>query len=194
MSTENETLPADGEHTTNGTPHGSTSLTPHIVVTPAAAALEFYRDVFGATIVDVTRFPAPAPEPREVPDATTPDSSDAADAQTPADLIAHAVLDLGNGMITLSDPLPDYGLAALDPDAGHPYSLALYVPDVDALTARAEAAGATVRERPATFVSGDRFSSLLDPFGVRWSIMTRVEDLSPAESARRVADWASTQS
>jgi PhnB protein len=204
MTTENEALPATGEHTTDGTPHGSTSLTPHIVVTPAAAALEFYRDVFGATIVDVTRFPAPAPEPNEAPDATTAAPHDAPDALTydpheapdatpPADLIAHAVLDLGNGMLTLSDPLPAYGLVALDPDAGHPYSLALYVPDVDALTARAEASGATVRERPATFVSGDRFSSLLDPFGIRWSIMTRVEDLSPEESARRVADWASTQ-
>ncbi|WP_291044327.1 glyoxalase/bleomycin resistance/extradiol dioxygenase family protein [Herbiconiux sp.] len=192
MTTENEApAAADGEHTTNGTPHGSTSLTPHIVVMPAAAALEFYRDAFGATIVDVTRFPAP--DPQEAPDATPPAPQEAPDATPPADLIAHAVLDLGNGMLTLSDPLPAYGLVALDPGAGHPYSLALYVPDVDALTARAEAAGATVRERPATFVSGDRFSSLLDPFGIRWSIMTRVEDLSPAESARRVADWASTQ-
>lgn len=197
MSTENEALAAHGEHTTHGTPHGSTSLTPHIVVTPAAAALEFYRDVLGATIVDVTRFPAPAPASHEAPDAEDPDAEaeppEAPDASTTPDLIAHAVLDLGNGMLTLSDPLPAYGLVALDPHAGHPYSLALYVPDVDAVTARAETAGATVRERPATFVSGDRFSSVLDPFGIRWSIMTRVEDLSPAESARRVADWASTQ-
>lgn len=187
MTTENEATPraADGEHTTNGTPHGSTSLTPHLVVTPAATALEFYREVFGATIVDVTRFPAPPHEQHDAPDAP--------DASTPADLVAHAVLDLGNGMLTLSDPLPAYGLVALDPEAGHPYSLALYVPDVDAVTAAAESAGATVREQPATFVSGDRFASVLDPFGVRWSIMTRVEDLSPAESARRVADWASTQ-
>ncbi|MCS5723264.1 glyoxalase/bleomycin resistance/extradiol dioxygenase family protein [Herbiconiux sp. CPCC 203407] len=192
MTTENEALAADGEHTTHGTPHGSTSLTPHIVVTPAAAALEFYRDAFGATLVDVTRFPAS--DSPEAPDAPAPDSPDAPDAPPSADLIAHAVLDLGTGMLTLSDPLPAYGLVALDPDAGHPYSLALYVPDVDAVTARAEAAGAMVRERPATFVTGDRFSSLLDPFGIRWSIMTRVEDLSPAESARRVADWASTQS
>jgi uncharacterized glyoxalase superfamily protein PhnB len=38
-------------------PHGSTSLTPHVVAKPAAKALDFYRDVFGARIVDVTRFP-----------------------------------------------------------------------------------------------------------------------------------------
>ena len=66
-------------------------------------------------------------------------------------------------------------------------------PDVDAVTAAAEAGGATVREQPATFVSGDRFASVIDPFGVRWSIMTRVEDLSPEESARRVAEWAAAQ-
>lgn len=45
----------------------------------------------------------------------------------------------------------------------------------------------------ATFVSGDRFASILDPFGVRWSVMSRVEDLSEQESARRVAEWAASQ-
>jgi PhnB protein len=55
---------------------------------------------------------------------------------------------------------------------------------------RAVAAGATVREAPADFVSGDRFASIRDPFGVRWSVMTRVEDLSEEESAARVREWA----
>lgn len=155
-----------GEHTTNGIPHGYTALTPHVVVSPASDALTFYRDVLGARIVDVTRF---------------------------GDLVAHAVLDLGAGMLTLSDPMDSYGLVAPDPERGTSISLALYVPDVDAVTAAAEAAGATVREQPATFVSGDRFASVLDPFGLRWSFMTRVEDLSFEESARRVAQWAAEQ-
>ncbi|GIG35326.1 hypothetical protein Cpa01nite_07070 [Cellulomonas pakistanensis] len=58
---------------------------------------------------------------------------------------------------------------------------------------RAVAAGATLREPVATFVSGDRYGSVVDPFGVRWTVMTRVEDLSPEESARRVAAWAAEQ-
>jgi len=62
------------------------------------------------------------------------------------------------------------------------------------VVARAEQAGATVREPLTTFVSGDRFASIRDPFGVRWSILTRVEDLSEEESARRVAEWARQQS
>ena len=42
------------------------------------------------------------------------------------------------------------------------------------------------------FVSGDRYASIRDPFGVRWSIMSRVEDLSDEESSRRVAEWAAS--
>lgn len=34
------------------------------------------------------------------------------------------------------------------------------------------------------------FTSILDPFGVRWSIMTRIEDLPEEESSWRVAEWA----
>ncbi|HVT66632.1 MAG TPA: VOC family protein [Trebonia sp.] len=160
--------PATGRYTTNGMPHGSTSLTPHVVVTPAAKAMEFYREVFGARIVDTTRLPG-------------------------SDLVAHAVLDFGTGMLTLSDPMESYGLVAGDPERGVTYSLALYVPNVDEVTASAGARGATIREPATTFVSGDRFASILDPFGLRWSIMTRVEDISPEESARRVAAWAAAQ-
>jgi PhnB protein len=43
------------------------------------------------------------------------------------------------------------------------------------------------------FVSGDYFASIRDPFGVRWSLMSRVEDLSEEESAARVATWAAEQ-
>jgi PhnB protein len=77
---------------------------------------------------------------------------------------------------------------------GATFSLALYVPDVDDRVARAVAAGATLREPVSTFVSGDRYASLLDPFGVRWAIMTRIEDLSPEESRRRVEAWSKQQS
>jgi PhnB protein len=163
-----DVIPANGRYTSNGRPHGSTSLTPHVVVTPAAAAMEFYRDVFGARIVDVTRMPG-------------------------SDLVAHAVLDFGAGLLTLSDPLESYGLVAGDPARGTTFSLALYVPDADDVAAAAAARGATIREPATTFVSGDRFASILDPFGLRWSIMTRVEDISQEESARRVAAWAATQ-
>lgn len=163
-----ENTPATGRYTSNGMPHGSTSLTPHVVVTPAEKAIEFYRDVFGARVVDVTRFPG-------------------------SDLVSHAVLDFGTGMLTLSDPMESYGLVAGDPSRGATFSLALYVPNTDEVTANAAAHGGVIREPATTFVSGDRFASVLDPFGLRWSVMTRVEDISPEESARRIAAWAESQ-
>lgn len=156
---------ANGKYTTNGTPHGNTSITPHIVVSPAERALEMYPAVFGAKVSDVTRM---------------------------GGLVAHAVLDFPSGRLTVSDPIPDYGLVAPG-EGGVTYSLALYVPDVDAVVERAVAAGARVREPLANFVSGDRYASIVDPFGVRWAVVTRVEDLSPEESAERVARWAAQQ-
>lgn len=157
---------ATGRYTTNGLPHGYTSLTPHLVVSPAERALDFYATIFGAIVHDVTRM---------------------------GGLVAHADIAFPQGRCTLSDPMPAYGLTT--PAAGGvTYSLGLYVPDVDDVVARAVEAGATLREPVATFVSGDRFGSIVDPYGIRWSIMTRVEDLSPEESAARVAAWAAQQS
>ena len=47
-----------------------------------------------------------------------------------------------------------------------------------------------MREKPDTFVTGDRFASIYDPFGHRWAVMTKVEDVSPEEAERRLAEWA----
>jgi len=80
---------------------------------------------------------------------------------------------------------------ALPPDEDNAcYSLGIYVINVDQVFENAVARGAKVSEPVTSFVSGDRFGSILDPFGVRWSIMTRIEDLSEEESSRRVAEWA----
>jgi PhnB protein len=125
--------------------------------------MKFYCDVFGATVVGVTEF---------------------------GDVLAHAELDLGNGRLQLGEPSPEYHLAAQSTTDDACYSIALYCADVDALVERAVAAGAVVREPVTDFVSGDRYGSIRDPFGVRWSIMTRIEDIPDAESGRRVEEWA----
>ncbi|WP_432544851.1 VOC family protein [Kineococcus sp. SYSU DK002] len=155
-----------GEHTTDGVPHGLTSLTPFLVVPRAKEAVEFYRDVFGARVVDVTEV---------------------------GGVVVHADLDLGNGHLQLGEPHPDFHLVPAPAGDDDCYSLGFHCADADAVVARAEAAGATVREPLTDFASGDRFASVRDPFGVRWSIMTRVQDLSEAESARRVREWAAQQ-
>ncbi|MBN8423954.1 VOC family protein [Microbacterium esteraromaticum] len=162
----NQTTGLTGTHTTNGRPNGSTSLTPFLALPGAADAIVFYRDVFGARVVDVTEL---------------------------GGVVVHAELDFSMGMLQLGEPSPDYHLVAPPQGDDDCYSMGLYVPDVDAVVARAVEAGATVREAPSDFVSGDRFASIRDPFGVRWSVMSRVEDLSEEESAARVAEWAAQQ-
>lgn len=152
-----------GEHTTAGRPHGFTSLTPFLALSGASRAVDFYREALGARVVDVTEI-----------DGVT----------------VHAELDFGSGRLQLGEPVAEHGLIAPPEGDCVCYSLGLYVPEVDALVSRAVSAGARLREEPTTFVSGDRYASLTDPFGVRWTIMTRVEDLSEAESARRIAAWA----
>ena len=154
---------------TNGRPEGYTTLTPFLACSPAAEAIAFYEAVFGATVV--SRMDGP-------------DGS-----------VMHAELDLGLGRLQLSDPNDEYGLVA---PTGHAQdkvsgSTCIYVADVDAVFDKAVERGATVREKPSTFVTGDRFASIYDPFGHRWAVMTKVEDVSPEEAERRLADWAATQ-
>ncbi len=146
-------------------PLGYTSLTPFICVAPASAALESYTAVFGATLVEKM--------------------------DGPAGSIAHAELDFGSGRLQLSDPSEKFGLAAND--AGTDivtHSVMLYCADVDDMVARAQARGATTRAVPQDFATGDRFASILDPFGIRWTVMTRVMDLSAEERERRLGAWA----
>lgn len=154
-----------GAHTTNGRPNNASSLTPFLAIPRAGEAVQFYRDVFGATIIDVT----------EINGA-----------------VVHADLDFGAGLLQIGEPTPEYGLVTSPEGEDDCYSLGLYVPDADAVVERAVAAGASIREPLSHFVSGDRYASIRDPFGVRWSIMSRVEDLTPEESARRVEEWAAS--
>ena len=166
MTTQQNT-PATGSHTSNGTPHGYSSLTPFLAVADPAAALDFYQEVFGARVINAFRF---------------------------GDTVVHAELQFADGRLQLGAPQPDYHLVAPDPDSDDvTSSLSLYCPNVDDVVSSAVAHGATLREETANFVSGDRFASIRDPFGVRWSIMTRVEDLSDEESQQRVEEWAAGQ-
>lgn len=157
---------ANGQFTHNGTPKSFSSLTPFLSVPNASGAVAFYTEIFGAKATGVTEM---------------------------GGVVVHAELDFGHGRLQLGEPNPEYHLIPAPDGEDDCYSLGLYCPDVDSLVARAVEAGATVREPIVDFVSGDRFASIRDPFGVRWSVMTRIEDLSDEDSAARVAQWAAQQ-
>lgn len=154
------------EHSNNAKvspiPEGYHSIVPFIVVNEAAKAIEFYRQVFGAEVLMRN---------------DGPDGS-----------VMHCDLRIGDSVLQLGDANPEWGLE--EPNAERiTGSLALYVEDCDEVFAKAVEAGATVREEPSLFVTGDRYASIADPFGRRWSIMTRVEEVSHAEAQRRVDEW-----
>lgn len=161
-----------GNYTKDGIPNGFTTITPFIVVKNPSEAIEFYKTVFNARVKDVTEF------------------SDGNGNK----IVVHAELDFGNGFLQLGAANPSYKLV-LPPDEDNAcYSLGIYVTNADEVFANAVARGAKVREPVANFVSGDRYGNILDPFGVRWSIMTRIEDLSEEESSQRVKEWAKSLS
>lgn len=150
---------------TNHRPTGYTTLTPMIVVTDGAAAIDFYTTVFGACTV--TRMNGPDGK------------------------VWHCELQLDSGRIQLMDANSNFHMVALDPaNDDVPFSLAIYVPDCDATTAKAMELGATIREQPGDFeVTGDRFSSIRDPFGIRWTIMTRLIEHTDAEIQAGLDAW-----
>jgi uncharacterized glyoxalase superfamily protein PhnB len=165
MTTDQSTGPVPPS--VGGIPAGYTTITPFLVVDGAARAIEFYAAAFGAR--EIGRNPGPD------------------------DTIAHCELDFGNGRLQLSDPMPGMGLRP--PEGGREvnHSYVLYCADVDATVKAAVAAGAALVEEPSTFVTGDRFGAVMDPFGHRWAILTRVEDVPPDEAARRVNEWLAAQ-
>lgn len=152
--------------TVNPIPEGYHSITVFIAVSDGSAAIDFYRTVFDAEVLS---------------------RNDNPDGQP-----AHAELKIGDSTIQLGLPFPEQNVLAPTGEWVHT-SLVHYCPDVDTVLARAREHGAKVAEDAATFVTGDRYGALLDPFGHRWVVMTRVENVSRAEAERRVDEWIATQ-
>ena len=142
-------------------PEGYHSVTPYLYERNAAAAIDFYKNVFGAE--EVLRMPGPDGK------------------------IAHAELNIGDSRVMLADENPK--MNALGPLSlgGCSSSLYVYVPDVDSVVKRAEGAGATLTRPVKDQFYGDRSGAFADPFGYVWHVATHVEDVSPEEIGKRAA-------
>jgi PhnB protein len=138
------------------------SLSPHLCVDGAAAAIDFYVKAFDA--VELGRVPGPDGK------------------------LVHAALQINGSTVLLNDDFPDYNDGkSSTPVAlgGTPVTIHLTVTDVDAKFQQALDAGATVVAALEDQFWGDRYGVVRDPFGHQWSIATHVEDLSPEEMAER---------
>jgi PhnB protein len=135
-------------------------LFPYLSVRGADRAIAFYVEAFGAT----ERYRLPMPDGR----------------------VGHAELAIDDASFWLADEHREIEFKSPESLGGTPVSLALYVRDVDAFVARASARGATVERAPKDEFFGDRTGVLIDPFGHRWMIHTRREEVSPEEMRRRM--------
>jgi PhnB protein len=87
----------------------------------------------------------------------------------------------------LADECPERGAKSPQTVGGSPVSFHLYVPDADAVYAKALAAGAKSIRPVENQFYGDRSGLFADPCGHTWNVATHVEDVSPAELQKRMA-------
>lgn len=137
------------------------AVTPSLVVSPCAEAIEFYRRAFGAT--------------ETAPRMIGPDG-----------LIGHAEISIGGSVIMLADEWPDGPTKAPTTLGGSTAALHIYTDDVDSMWQRALDAGAEVVFPLQDQFYGDRSGRVMDPFGHTWGLGQHVEDVDDEEMERRV--------
>ena len=124
------------------------TFAPYLVVSNAAAAIDFYRKAFGAE--ELARHAAPG-----------------------TDKLMHAHLIIHGGHLMLADDFSaKMGGKSETPEAlgGSPVTFHLHVDNADAAWDKAVAAGAEITMPLADQFWGDRYGQLRDPFGHKWSI------------------------
>jgi PhnB protein len=148
-------------------PEGYHVVTPYITVHHAGHAIEFYKKAFGAE----EKFRMAAPDGK----------------------VMHAEIRIGDSTIMLADENPQMGRPSPQTLGGSTAGLMLYTENVDQAFERAVKAGAKAMMPPADMFWGDRYGTVLDPFGHNWSLATHIRDVSPEEMAKAQAEWLKQQ-
>src|SRR5262249_33585341 len=139
-------------------PDGFHTLTPHLTVRDADRALEFYKNALGAEVLNVAR----------MPDGT----------------IMHAALRIGDSVLMLNEEMPEYGALSPLSNGGAGVTIHIYTDKVDDAFNRAVSAGAIVGMPLMDQFWGDRYGTVTDPFGHKWSLGQHIKDMSPEEMQR----------
>ena len=141
------------------------SVTPHLIVSPAADAVAFYVKAFGA-------------KPGLMMNG-------------PGGVVMHGELKIGDSILMLADEQPPMGPGPIRKSprnlGGTCSGVMLYVKDVDAVFARAVEAGGTAMMPPMDMFWGDRYAQLEDPFGHVWAIATHLKDMTARQMQQAMA-------
>jgi PhnB protein len=142
-------------------PDNYSRVSPYLCVAGASAAIDFYKQVLGAT--ERLRLPGPGGK------------------------VGHAELQIGDCVLMLADEYPEMDVRGPRAIGGTPVLIHVYVENVDEVFARALAAGAKALRPVEDRFYGDRSGEFEDPFGHRWDVSSHVEDVSHEEIAKRAA-------
>ena len=140
-------------------PEGYHTATPYLYIRGAANAIDFYKKAFGA--VELFRMGRPDGK------------------------IGHAEIKIGDSPIMLADENAEMGATSPQTIGGTPFSIMIYVEDVDSVFNQAISAGAEQIRPVADQFYGDRTGGLKDPFGFQWWVATHIEDVPPEEMEKR---------
>ena len=146
---------------TKPVPDGFHTVTPSLVVSNAVEAMEFYKKAFNAN--EIYKFP-------------TPDGK-----------ILHAMIQIGDSFVMMSDEFPTMGMKSPTTIGGTAVTLHLYVDDSDKIFKQAVDAGAIITMPIMDSFWGDRFGTVMDPYGHSWAIATHKIDMTP-EGLRKAGE------
>ena len=135
------------------------TLTPHIVVRDAGRAAEWYTQALGAQ----TRGRIRVPDGRYM----------------------QIELVFGDSVVMIADEFPEFGAVSPQTLGGTYGALAISVDDVDSAWQRALDNGATEFHPLQDAFWGERHGQVIDPFGHRWGLAQKIEDVDAAEVQRR---------
>jgi PhnB protein len=140
---------------------GMHTITPHIVVSDANSATDWYKQVLGA--------------------------EERSRIEVPGGKLMQVELWFGDSAVMLADEFPELGVLSPLSVGGTATVLHLYTNDVDALWKRAVDAGAEVRQPLQDVFWGERYGQITDPFGHRWGLAQHLRSVPREEIAEAAA-------
>jgi PhnB protein len=159
----NENSPPGRHSKIDPVPEGYHTITPYLIINGAAKAIEFYKKAFGAQV------------------ETYHLTSDGR--------VMHAEVKIGDSIVMICDDFSDQGVGRKKTGEQAQCYLHLYVADVDSAFDRVVRAGAKVEYPLANQFWGDRYGSVVDPFGQGWTLASHIEDVPASEIEQRAKDF-----
>jgi len=133
---------------------------PYATLRDPAAAIELYKEAFGATTSMVM--------------------------DGPGGSIMHAELEIFGSRFMLGSEWPDVASA---PEGRSPVNFMVYVADADEAQKKAVAAGMTSTSEPQDMFWGERMAKVSDGHGYEWTLAHQVEAVPQDEMKKRAAAW-----